>query len=481
MEPVLSVIMPTYNRRAYIVQALESVLSQAPAAAEILVIDDGSTDGTVEFLRGLAEPRVRLLAGPHHGISGARNAGLDAARGRYLAFLDSDDAWCPGRVNAQVALLDAQPDVDLAYGPHFEGDEDLRPMLLPGVPWQLKFADWLTGCRLHLMDAIFRCRCLAEIRFDERFAVSEDWDFWLQVMRAGCRPAYVPHVTGIIRHHHTNTTRSITINACYRLKVAQTWQTERGVQFPSDLATTFHYGNAIVAIRRGLEDAALDEYRQGFAGDPAPWDSRLAHAIEAALTLAASPFCTDPDALLRATLATLPATPDDAVSDDVIVRPDAANVDVLLARLHLIRARDAFITGRVATGQAELAVASVYCPQALAAAGSLLGQAALLAGELGGGPAGERLLAEFFDHWPYQDRRLRRVRAAIAGWYYYKLGLRAWLIGDRTAGRYYLLAAARYRPAVLADPGVWSMLSGWAAVRQSWKGRQARRGGKGVK
>ncbi len=93
--PLVSVVMPVYNREAVVGRAVRSVLGQSYANWELLVIDDGSTDGTARVLEalGAGEPRIRLLRGPHHGVSAARNAGLAAAGGELVAYLDSDNRW----------------------------------------------------------------------------------------------------------------------------------------------------------------------------------------------------------------------------------------------------------------------------------------------------------------------------------------------------------------------------------------------------
>lgn len=109
-SPAVSVIIPTYNRAGSIEAAVRSALEQTFADIEVLVVDDGSTDGTKAVLDGIADPRLQVLAqSKNAGASAARNIGLRAARGRLIAFLDSDDTWLPEKLARQVALLDAAP------------------------------------------------------------------------------------------------------------------------------------------------------------------------------------------------------------------------------------------------------------------------------------------------------------------------------------------------------------------------------------
>jgi len=103
--PRVSVVIPTYNRRESVGRALDSVLAQQPAPFEVLVVDDGSSDGT-EALFAAPPPGVRYLRQPNRGASSARNHGIREARGEWIAFLDSDDVWLPGKLAAQLAHLE---------------------------------------------------------------------------------------------------------------------------------------------------------------------------------------------------------------------------------------------------------------------------------------------------------------------------------------------------------------------------------------
>ena len=103
-EPAVSVIIPTYNRAAYLEAAVRSVLAQTHRPAEVIIVDDGSTDGTAEFCMSFSEP-VRYIRQENAGVSAARNRGIREAKGEYLAFLDSDDTWHPTKLETQLAVL----------------------------------------------------------------------------------------------------------------------------------------------------------------------------------------------------------------------------------------------------------------------------------------------------------------------------------------------------------------------------------------
>lgn len=104
-HPVASVIIPAYNVAPFISVAVRSVLDQTMPQLEIIVVNDGSTDSTEQTVRAMEDPRVQLVTRPNGGVSAARNTGLDMARGRYIAFLDADDAMEPTNLEEKIAVL----------------------------------------------------------------------------------------------------------------------------------------------------------------------------------------------------------------------------------------------------------------------------------------------------------------------------------------------------------------------------------------
>lgn len=110
-NPLVSVIIPVYNGEAFLSETLESVLSQDYPAIEVIVIDDGSSDGSAAILKGFAT-QLTLIKQPNKGVAASRNTGMAAANGRYLAFIDQDDLWLPEKTRLQVQLLEAHPEID---------------------------------------------------------------------------------------------------------------------------------------------------------------------------------------------------------------------------------------------------------------------------------------------------------------------------------------------------------------------------------
>ena len=172
---MISVILTTYERRELVESALASVFAQTTAAGDVIVVDDGSTDGTAAFLR---QQPIQLVRVPHSGNPAvARNAGLDRARGDSIAFLDSDDRLRPSALEDLSAALRAHPAAGFAYG-DYEPDADPPPVSPVGDIFDhLLESDFLvTGA------VLFRRSLLSAVGpLDPHCSPAEDWDYWLRL------------------------------------------------------------------------------------------------------------------------------------------------------------------------------------------------------------------------------------------------------------------------------------------------------------
>lgn len=212
--PLVSVIIPTYNRAAYIAEAIRSVLAQTYHSVEIIVADDGSTDNTAEVVAGLGDA-VTYVSLPHRGQPAAtRNGGLRVARGEFIAFLDSDDLFFPDKLATQLAGFEAHPEAGLVYSnAYFFRDEPSQPTVhaLDGLPSPSGdvFADLLRGNFLAPQAVLMRRACLQAVGvFDENpdFFAVEDYDLFLRV--AAMFPViYVPGDVAAMRRHNQSISR----------------------------------------------------------------------------------------------------------------------------------------------------------------------------------------------------------------------------------------------------------------------------------
>lgn len=114
-NPLLSIILPTYNRSEFLKRAVDSVLFQTMRDWELIIWDDGSTDGTTNYCQALYDERIRYFWHENRGVSFARNRAIENSVGDYLAFLDSDDEWLPDKLSVQMAVLDQYPNLDMVF------------------------------------------------------------------------------------------------------------------------------------------------------------------------------------------------------------------------------------------------------------------------------------------------------------------------------------------------------------------------------
>lgn len=208
----VSVIIPTYNRSDYILEAIQSVIDQKYDSAEIIVVDDGSTDDTKEKLVSLIERGViRYVHQENRGRSAARNRGVSLATGDYLAFLDSDDLFEPDKLLKQVEFFTRHPEVGLVHGGYIKFDERnnesgyRNPSWFSGYIYPEILLVWYT--LLAIPTVMVPKRVLDEVGgFDESLFIGEDLDLWRRIARR--YPfGYINQNLARIRVHAGNTSR----------------------------------------------------------------------------------------------------------------------------------------------------------------------------------------------------------------------------------------------------------------------------------
>ena len=210
--PRTTVIITSFNYAEYLRQAIDSILAQTDTDFELLIVDDGSTDESAAYARAYVDPRIHVVVQPHRGTGAARNAGLRAARGRYVAFLDADDVWMPDKLAAQCAVLDRRPDIGLVYTRFGVIDADRRVLssgrsFFGAKPSGTIFRHLLTGNVIGTPSTVCFRRALFEeekVSFDETRTHIDDWHFYLQVATSA-RIQYLPRTLAYHRQHARNT------------------------------------------------------------------------------------------------------------------------------------------------------------------------------------------------------------------------------------------------------------------------------------
>jgi len=210
-SPRVSVVVPTHNRAEFLPRAIGSILAQTFSNFELLVVDDGSTDRTADVVRGFNDPRIRLLhLGGRCGAGRARNVGIEASRGEWVAFLDSDDEWLPLKLELQMARV-GQSDVPNAEVVYCERYQDYGPAKrispsLPSLP-EGDILDDFFKSPIPTTTSVFMVRrsSLLEIGgFDESLPSYQDLDLWLRLAGASNRFVTVNRAL-VIKHNHTGT------------------------------------------------------------------------------------------------------------------------------------------------------------------------------------------------------------------------------------------------------------------------------------
>ncbi len=188
--PIVSAIIPAYNAAWCVRRAVDSVLAQTFDARELIVVDDGSTDETADLLTGYGDA-LRVLRKRNGGLSSARNAGIDAAKGRYVAFLDADDWWLPQKLARQVALMESRP--ELVFCSTRTAARASDGLALPDWccgPGSGSTLERIVEANAHVAgggSAVLARRdaCLQVTGFDESLRSLEDVDMWMRLAAIG--------------------------------------------------------------------------------------------------------------------------------------------------------------------------------------------------------------------------------------------------------------------------------------------------------
>ena len=209
--PIVSIIIPTYNRAGLITETLKSVFAQTYKDYEVIVIDDGSTDNTEEVLAPYMD-RIRYIRQENAGVSVARNRGMLAATGEFIAFLDSDDLWYPEKLEKQVACMKEHPEIGMTYTDYFLSAD-------PGLPKESRMATFQAGKltlpqilakkSINLTPAVmFRRDLLPKIGLmDSVLYAAEDYDFWWRIIHH-TQVKYVDDILVFCREHGNRSIKS---------------------------------------------------------------------------------------------------------------------------------------------------------------------------------------------------------------------------------------------------------------------------------
>jgi glycosyltransferase involved in cell wall biosynthesis len=281
--PSVSVIIPTYNCAAFLDESLGSMLPQVPADGEVVVVDDGSTDDTPSVLGRYGE-RIRVVRIEHGGLAAARNAGLDAARGEWIAFHDADDVALPDRLAFQMDFVGRDPACDGVFANGLRVDEADRP-LARGEPHvvsvelaeacanrPLTERDVFAGFPVFFQAALLRRSvCLRAGTLDSSLRIYPDLEYGYRVIGAG-RILFVDRVVFRYRLHTTNITRD---RLGGREELACIL--DRIVRHDPEMAARIGTRRLRARLARHYESIARQHWRRG---DEARGDRAISRAVD---------------------------------------------------------------------------------------------------------------------------------------------------------------------------------------------------------
>ena len=210
---LISVIIPVYNGEQYLSEAIESVLAQTYRPIEIIIVDDGSTDGSADIARGFHDT-IRYVFQPNSGPSAARNTGLKIATGKVISFIDADDLWSTDKLSSQIELMDNNLSAEIVLG-------HLQFLLYRNADdkhgWTVSSDPQLA---LNLGAGIFRKSAFDKVGlFDEMLRYGDDWDWFMRARELGLQILIDEGVTLFYRRHRHNLTNQKTIGDAYIIRV----------------------------------------------------------------------------------------------------------------------------------------------------------------------------------------------------------------------------------------------------------------------
>lgn len=273
--PRISVVMPLYNKSAYVLRAVESVLDQGEAILEVVVVDDGSTDDGPARLEALAHPKIRLIRKQNGGVSSARNRGIEEARGEYVTFLDADDAYLQGFIAEILELINRYPEANIFATSYVrrwpdgrEVENYLPRMIERNKPQIIGHAlkAWSRSSFFHIGSSCVRRKVFFEknIFFPLGENIGEDQDVIFQLIESG-EVAFSPKPLMAYSQLVSNSLYSVLpdyVLPCYQRLAMRAWSADYPVKHKNGarrIVSVSYLNVARVLIDRGkrLEAARL--------------------------------------------------------------------------------------------------------------------------------------------------------------------------------------------------------------------------------
>src|SRR5690554_4163648 len=242
--PLVSIISPSYNSSSYITNTIDSVLSQTNNNWEMLIIDDCSTDNSVEVIQSFIDkdPRIKLIQlTENSGAAVARNKGIEAAKGRYIAFLDSDDAWSPDKLEKQLAFMQAN-DYPFTFAAYDKVNEAGKVFGHVGVPDKVTYSDLLKSCSIGCLTAMYDTQFFGKV-YMPLIRKRQDLGLWLKLLKKTKYAYGLNETLGFYK------VRKDSISANKKIAALFTWRLYRDIEKLSLPKASYYFSHYAV---RGL-------------------------------------------------------------------------------------------------------------------------------------------------------------------------------------------------------------------------------------
>jgi len=256
----ISVIIPAYNQAVYVAQAVQSVCDQTFTDWELIVVDDGSTDDTLQVLAGFHDSRIHVIRQANQGVSAARNTGIRNSLAPLITFLDADDLFTPEKLTVLYEYLKDHPEVGLVVGGMRSIDASgqmQHEIVIESAA--LTFPSLLFENNVPLGGVMVRREWLERAGgFDESMHTCEDWDLWLRMVVAGCKLSRVDKVVVAYRIHSEQVTRNA---GKMRIDSLRMWEKFFQLQnLPADLLAYRPYTVASALVRTAARAFRSNEF-----------------------------------------------------------------------------------------------------------------------------------------------------------------------------------------------------------------------------
>lgn len=237
----LSIITPSHNSDQFIFQTIQSVLSQSFSDWEMIIVDDCSADNSVEVIQSFVEQdsRIKLIRlSKNSGAAVARNTAIEAAQGRYIAFLDSDDLWLPHKLETQLQFMQDK-DIAFSYSAYEKIDEQGQPLGLMGVPEKVNYDQLLKCCVIGCLTAIYDTHKLGKV-YMPLIRKRQDFGLWLRLLKK------VEYAYGIQQPLAQYRVRSGSISSKKSNAAAYTWRLYREVEQLNLIKASYYFSHYAV-------------------------------------------------------------------------------------------------------------------------------------------------------------------------------------------------------------------------------------------